>query len=288
MGLNVYINGEFFEKGQACISVYDHGLLYGDGVFEGIRAYNGRIFRRHEHVGRLFRSAEAIALQIPLSPEQISQDMYRTLELNGLRDAYIRLLVTRGIGLLGIDPSKCAGPQVVIIADSIELYPQELYENGLKLIITKTVRTPRYSFDTRVKSLNYLNNIIAKIECLRAGVMEGIMLNTDGKVAECTGDNIFIVKGSQLATPPVSACILEGVTRKVVMDLAPEAGLEAVERDMVPEDLYAADECFLTGTAAEIVPVVGIDDRQIGDGRPGAHTATLLSMFREETEKDPG
>jgi len=287
VGLKVYMNGEFCEQDQARISVYDHGLLYGDGVFEGIRAYNGKVFRCDEHLDRLFASAQAIALDMPLSKQEICSAIYQTLELNGLSDAYIRLIVTRGIGTLGLDPNKCARPQIIIITDSIELYPQELYETGLSLIISSVVRNSSDALDARIKSLNYLNNILAKIECLKAGVMEGIMLNSEGNVAECTGDNIFIVKDGKLLTPPDDACILKGVTRGVVMDLARRDGVETLEQNLVPDDVYQADECFLTGTAAELIPVVRIDDRQIGDGRPGPVTRKLLAMFREETINNP-
>jgi len=287
VGLKVYMNGEFCEQDQARISVYDHGLLYGDGVFEGIRAYNGKVFRCDEHLDRLFASAQAIALDMPLSKQEICSAIYQTLELNGLSDAYIRLIVTRGIGTLGLDPNKCAQPQIIIITDSIELYPQELYETGLSLIISSVVRNSPDALDARIKSLNYLNNILAKIECLKAGVMEGIMLNSEGNVAECTGDNIFIVKDGKLLTPPDDACILKGVTRGVVMDLARRDGVETLEQNLVPDDVYQADECFLTGTAAELIPVVRIDDRQIGDGRPGPVTRKLLAMFREETINNP-
>jgi branched-chain amino acid aminotransferase len=277
----VYIDGKLYEKGEARISVYDHGLLYGDGVFEGIRVYGGRIFRCAEHLDRLFASARAITLEVPMDRQALQDAMHQTLAATGLRDAYIRLLVTRGEGNLGLDPHACPTPSVIIIADSIALYPQEHYEKGLELVTVSTVRTPANVLNPRIKSLNYLNNILAKIECLQAGAHEAIMLNQEGFVAECTGDNIFILKDGRLVTPPVNAGILEGITRQVVMELARGAGMEVLERNMTQFDLYVADECFLTGTAAEIAPVVRIDSRSIGDGRPGAVTKKLLQMFRD-------
>ncbi len=283
MGLKVYINGELYDKEDARISVYDHGVLYGDGVFEGIRAYNGRIFRAEEHIDRLFASARAIALEIPMTREEMIQAMQETLEANGRKDAYIRLLVTRGIGTLGLDPYKCSDPQVIIITDSISLYPREFYEKGLELVTVSTIRNHPNALNPRIKSMNYLNNILAKIECIQAGVSEAIMLNKDGYVAECTGDNIFTVKDGSLVTPPVHAGILEGITRQVVMELAAEVGVGTLEKDLTRFDLYVADEAFLTGTAAEIIPVVRIDSRQIGDGKPGPITHRLLQMFRDRT-----
>jgi branched-chain amino acid aminotransferase len=288
LGLKVYINGQLYEKENARISVYDHGLLYGDGVFEGIRAYNGRIFRCKEHVDRLFASARAIALEIPMTKDEVADAMRATLDANGLTDAYIRLVVTRGVGTLGLDPYQCAEPQVIIITDSVSLYPDEYYDKGLELVTVSTLRNHPNALNPRIKSLNYLNNILAKIECLQAGVIEAIMLNKEGYVAECTGDNIFIVKDGKLLTPPVHAGILEGITRDVVMELAREAGIGALERDMTRFDLYVADECFLTGTAAEIIPVVRIDSRDIGDGTPGPLTLKLLAMFREQTVDSGG
>ncbi len=283
MGLKVYINGDLYEKDEAKISVFDHGLLYGDGVFEGIRVYGGRIFRCREHVDRLFDSAHAIALDIPMTRDEIVDAMRRTLEANSVTDGYIRLVITRGVGDLSLDPYRCRDPRVIIIADSIQLYPPEYYDRGLELVTVATVRNHPNAVSPRIKSLNYLNNTLAKIECMQAGVEEAVMLNKDGCVAECTGDNIFIVKGGRLETPPVHAGILEGITRSVVMDLARAAGIDAVERDMTRFDLYVADECFLTGTAAEVVPVVRIDSRTIGDGRPGPVTLKLLALFREVT-----
>jgi len=288
MSPKVYINGELYERENARISVFDHGLLYGDGVFEGIRAYNGKIFRCREHIDRLFASARAIALEIPLSKDEMIEAIRQTLDANGMADAYIRLLVTRGIGTLGLDPYECTDPQVIIITDHIALYPPKYYEQGLELVAVSTVRNHPNALNPRIKSLNYLNNILAKIECIQAGVGEAIMLNKDGYVAECTGDNIFTVRNGALVTPPVHAGILEGITRQVVIELAREAGIETHERDMTRFDLYVADECFLTGTAAEIIPVVRIDSRQIGDGRPGPVTLMLLKMFRDQTTNNTG
>lgn len=286
MGLKVFINGKLLDREEAAISVFDHGLLYGDGVFEGIRVYNGRIFRCDEHVERLFHSAHAIALEIPMSRAEVVNAMEETLSVNGLKDAYIRLLVTRGAGDLGLNPFLCSDPQVIIIADSIALYPPEFYESGLELVTVATVRNHPSAVSPRMKSLNYLNNVLAKIECVQAGVQEGVMLNKDGYVAECTGDNIFIVCDGQLHTPPVHAGILAGITRAVVLELAEQAGIPALERDLTRFDLFVADECFLSGTAAELVPVVRIDGRVIGDGAPGSLTRRLLAMFRDLTKNN--
>jgi len=284
MGLKVHINGTLHEKDEAKVSVFDHGLLYGDGVFEGIRAYNGTVFKCREHIDRLFDSAKAISLTIPMTKEEMEKAIYDTLEVNSLRDAYIRLIVTRGVGKLGLDPYKCSDPQVIIITDSIELYPKELYEQGLEIITAATTRNFPESLNPRIKSLNYLNNILAKIEAINAGTVEAIMMNAQGCVAECTGDNIFIIRGDELVTPPPHAGILRGITRAVVMGLGREAGLDVHEMDLTRFDLYAADECFLTGTAAEIIPVVKIDMRPIGDGKPGPKTLDLLARFRVLTE----
>jgi branched-chain amino acid aminotransferase len=283
VGLKVYINGKLKDKDEARISVYDHGLLYGDGVFEGIRAYRGNVFRMQEHIDRLYDSAKGIALQIPLSKSEMIEAIHKTLAANKLPDAYIRVVVTRGIGTLGLDPTKCPEPQVIIITDSISLYPKELYEKGLEVVTVPTTRTPHNALSPKIKSLNYLNNILAKIEAKQAGVIEAIMLNANGYVAECTGDNLFIVSNGQLLTPPPHAGILIGITRQVVMELAERADIPAVEQQLTRFDLYVADECFLTGTAAEVIPVVQIDSRPVGDGTPGPVTRKLLKMFREET-----
>jgi len=283
VGLKVSINGKLYEKEDARISVYDHGLLYGDGVFEGARVYGGKIFHCAEHVDRLFDSARAIALEMPVNREELTHAMYDTLEANGLRDGYLRVLVTRGVGTLGLDPYKCAEPQVIIIADSITLYPEEFYKTGLTVVSVPTMRNMANAVSPRIKSMNYLNNILAKIEALQAGAQEAVMLNAQGMVAECAGDNIFIVKNGRLTTPPVHAGILAGITRNVVLGLAVSAGIETAEEDVSRFDLYVADECFLTGTAAEIIPVVKVDGRIIGDGKPGRVTLRLTDMFREET-----
>ena len=287
MGLKVYINGELYEKREARISVYDRGLLYGDGVFEGMRAYNGRVFRCAEHVDRLFDSARAIALTIPLGREELHKAAYDTLKANELADAYIRVVVTRGAGTLGLDPNECSDPQVIIITDTLALYPPELYESGLEVVTAATVRNSPAALSPRIKSLNYLNNILAKIEAIQAGTIEAVMLNNQGMVTECSGDNIFIFKDGRLVTPPRHAGILEGITRNVVLKLAERANIEAAEEDLTRFDLYAADECFLTGTAAEIIPVVKMDGRAIGDGKPGPITLKLLRMFRSETLREP-
>jgi len=279
----VYVNGELHPKGEAKISVYDHGLLYGDGVFEGIRAYSGKVFRLEAHIDRLFNSAKAIALDVPMPREELRAAVERTFAANELTDAYIRVVVTRGVGTLGLDPTKCSDPQVIIIVDTISLYPEEFYEKGLEVVTVSTVRNHLNALSPKIKSLNYLNNILAKIEALQAGVVEAIMLNKDGYVAECTGDNIFIVSDGELVTPPLHAGILDGITRREVMGLAGEAGIPALEREMTRFDLYVADECFLTGTAAELIPVVRIDSREIADGRPGPITLKLLEMYRDQT-----
>jgi len=280
----VYINGQLLPQSQAKISVFDHGLLYGDGVFEGIRAYNGRVFRLTEHLERLYRSAQAIMLAIPLTPEGLEEAVLETLRANSLRDAYIRLVVTRGVGDLGLDPAKCAsGACTIIICDKIQLYPARFYEEGLELNTVTTRRNLPQALSSQIKSLNYLNNVLAKIEVTRAGLQEGIMLNHEGYVAEATGDNIFIAADGKLVTPPVSAGILEGITRAVVMELAAEFGIGVVEERFLQYDVYTASECFLTGTAAEIVPVVKVDGRIIGTGKPGKITKELMTRFRQLT-----
>lgn len=283
MGLKVYINGEFKDKSEAAVSVYDHGLLYGDGVFEGIRAYCGEVFRCKEHVDRLYDSAKAIALTIPLDKDEMIEAIHETLAINDLQSAYIRAVITRGIGTLGLDPTKCSEPQVIIITDEIALYPENFYEQGLEVITVPTQRTPHNALSPKIKSLNYLNNIMAKVEGLQAGVIEAIMLNSQGYIAECTGDNIFVVSEGELITPPPEAGILEGITRGVVMDLARELDIPVNEENLTRFDLYTADEAFLTGTAAEIVPVVRIDSRGIGTGEPGEITHRLLEKYREVT-----
>ena len=287
MPLKVYINGKLYDKEEAKVSVYDHGLLYGDGVFEGIRVYKGKTFRGEQHIDRLFNSAKAIALEIPMTKQELIKAIYGTLGANNLKDGYVRVVVTRGVGKLGLDPKKCHEPQVIIITDNLALYPQDYYEKGLELITAHTVRNPHNVLSPKVKSLNYLNNILARIEAQQAGAIEAVMLNKDGFVAECTGDNIFIGAKGKLVTPPPEAGILEGITRQVVMDLAKKDGITTVEQHLTPFDLYVADECFLTGTAAEIIPAVRIDGRQIGTGRPGPITLRLHELFHEETQNNP-
>jgi len=281
MSPKVYISGKLYEKADAKISVFDHGLLYGDGVFEGIRAYSGRVFRLKEHVDRLYASARTIHLQIPMPKEEMARAITETLEANKLTDAYIRVVVTRGAGSLGLDPRKTTDPQIIIITDLISLYPEELYEHGLKIITAATIRSHPNTVNPRVKSLNYLNNIMAKIEGTNAGCLEALMLNHKGEVAECTGDNIFLIRSGEIHTPSIDSGILEGITRDAVIELAREAGYQVVERTMDRYDVYTADECFLTGTAAELIPVVECDGRPIGAGEPGPITRDLLQRFRK-------
>jgi branched-chain amino acid aminotransferase len=282
--MKIYIDGKYYDKKNARISVFDHGLLYGDGIFEGIRAYHGRVFKLTEHVERLFCSAKSILLKMPLSPEEITQAVLATCRKNKIRDGYIRLVVTRGIGTLGLNPHTCEKSSVIIIADKIQLYPEELYKRGLDIITVATVRNLHSALNPAIKSLNYLNNILAKIEAINGGCEEALMLNAQGYVAECTGDNVFIIKGGQLQTPPLSAGALYGITRGVVMDLAQKNGLVVSEPNLTRHDLFNADECFLTGTGAEIIPVVKIDGRVIGRGKPGAMTEKLVAQFRQLTQ----
>jgi branched-chain amino acid aminotransferase len=279
----VYLNGDLVPQEEAKVSVFDHGLLYGDGVFEGIRAYGGRAFKLVEHVARLYRSARAIKLQIPLTPAQMTAAVERTVAANRLSEGYIRVVVTRGVGTLGLDPDKCTKAQVIVIADSIVLYPEEFYRRGLAIVTVSTIRNHPAALDPRIKSLNYLNNILAKIEGKNAGVVEALMLNAEGLVAECTGDNIFIVNGRVLRTPPIGVGILEGITRDTVINLAREAGYPVREENLTLYDVYNADECFLTGTAAEVIAVVTVDGRTVGTGEPGPVTKDLLGRFRALT-----
>lgn len=278
MPTQVWINGQFFDKLDAKVSVYDHGLLYGDGVFEGIRIYSGKVFKHKEHIDRLYDSAKAIALTVPLSPEQMMKAVEDTVAANKKVDGYIRLIVTRGAGNLGLDPRKCE-PVVIVIVDDISLYPAELYENGLEVITSSYIRNHPNATNPRVKSLNYLNNILAKIEAIRAGCLEAIMLNHKGEVAECTGDNLFVVKHGVLRTPPPDAGILEGVTRNLVIDLAKKAGVPFQEATMTRHDVYVADEMFLTGTAAEVIAVTKVDGRVVGSGKQGPITKQLRELF---------
>ena len=283
MGQKVWLNGKLVDREDAKISVFDHGLLYGDGVFEGIRSYSGRVFRLKEHIRRLFDSANGIRLAIPLAADELAKAVADTLQANGLKDAYIRVVVTRGIGTLGLDPNQCQSPAVFIITDKIVLYPPELYENGLEIITAATMRNHPNAVNPRLKSLNYLNNILAKIEAIDAGTLEAVMLNHQGFVAECTGDNLFIVRDGVLFTPPIAAGILKGITRDEIIAIAGDFGIKVREENLTRHDLYVADECFLTGTAAEVVPVVQIDKRTIGDGHPGPVTKRLLEEFHRRT-----
>ncbi len=282
----VYVDGKLVPKAEATVSVFDHGFLYGDGVFEGIRVYNGNVFRLDEHIDRLYESAKTIALDIPLTPEEMTRAIMDTVSANGLKDVYIRLVVSRGKGDLGIDPDKCPKATVIIIVDKIVLYPEEFYETGISLVTASVRRIPSQCLDPRIKSLNYLNNILAKIEAKKAGVPEAVMLNQNGRVAECTADNIFIVKNGTVATPDLMEGALGGITRKAVLGLAKKAGFKTMTMMMGLHDLYNADECFLTGTGAEIVPVVSIDGRTIGTGRPGKTTVDLLGRYRKLRVED--
>jgi branched-chain amino acid aminotransferase len=280
MSLKVYINGRFVDKEQASISVFDHGLLFGDGIFEGMRSYDGKVFRLDEHLRRLWDSAKSIWLEIPISRQAMAQAVNDTLQLNGIQDGYVRLIVTRGQGTLGLDAHLCSNPQVIIITDHVALYPAEFYEKGLEIITASTLRNHPAALNPRIKSLNYLNNIMAKIEGHHAGCIEALMLNHKGEVAECTGDNVFLVVRGHLLTPPTDAGILEGITREAVMELATNAGIPVRETALTRHDVYVADECFLTGSAAEVIPVVKVDDRVIGDGQPGPITRDLAERFR--------
>jgi branched-chain amino acid aminotransferase len=283
MSLKIYIDGKLYDKEDAKISVYDHGFLYGDGVFEGIRSYGGKVFRLAEHLDRLWDSAKAIWLEVPISKQQMAKAIEDTLAVNGIEDGYIRVVVTRGAGTLGLDPNRCSHPQVIVIADLISLYPDELYREGLEIVTVSVMRNHPAALSPRIKSLNYLNNILAKIEGLQAGCMEALMLNHKGEVAECTGDNLFLVRRQRLLTPPNEAGILEGITRDAVIGLARGMDIEVAEVPLTKHDVYIADECFLTGTAAEVVPVVKVDSRTIGEGVPGPITRELMTRFRELT-----
>lgn len=284
--MKVYIDGQLVDEADAKVSVFDHGLLYGDGVFEGIRMYHNRIFKLKEHIERLYWSAKAILLEIPMTPEEMTQACIETCRANGLREGYIRLIVTRGKGTLGLDPRRCPKPSVIIIAATIQLYPDKVYNEGMTIATVPTTRMLVNSVNPAIKSLNYLNNILARIEANLVGVEEAIMLNTEGFVAECTGDNVFVVQKGKLYTPPLSAGALYGITRNTVLDCARELGIPSGEPNLTRYDLYVADEMFLTGTAAEMVPVVKVDGRVIGNGKPGPVTAKLLAAFREKTKHD--
>jgi len=285
--MKIYINGKYYEKSEAKISVFDHGLLYGDGVFEGIRSYNRLVFKLKEHIDRLFESAKSIMLEVPMAKEQLIKAVVATLKENKLDDAYIRLVVTRGEGDLGLDPRKCLGkPAVIIIVDKIELYPDKLYKEGMEIITVSTTRNSHESLNPQIKCLNYLNNILAKIEATNLGYQEALMLNDEGYVAECTGDNVFIVKDAELYTPPECMGALKGVTRDTVLEIAKKNKISAHEHVFTRHEMYVADECFLTGTAAEIIPVVKVDGRVIGSGKPGKVTLSLIKKFKELTKKE--
>ena len=282
--MKIYIDGKYYDEKNARVSVLDHGLLYGDGVFEGIRAYNGRVFKLSEHIDRLYCSAKAILLAIPMTPREMTEAVLAACRRNRVQDGYVRLVVTRGVGSLGLNPNHCKNPTVIIIAGKIQLYPAELYQRGLNIITVPTARNLHSALNPAIKSLNYLNNILAKIEALNGGCEEAIMLNAGGFVAECTGDNLFIVKGGQLFTPPVSAGALHGITRGVVLELARENGMAASEPNLTRYDLFNADECFLTGTGAEIIAAVKIDGRVIGNGKPGPVTGRLVAQYQALTK----
>ncbi len=282
--MKVYIDGKYYDERNARVSVFDHGLLYGDGIFEGIRAYNGRVFKLKEHIDRLFCSAKAILLNLPMSHEDIMAAVVETCRRNKIRDGYIRLVVTRGIGTLGLNPNRCKNPSVIIIAGKIQLYPQEFYQRGMEIVTVPTTRNLHSALNPAIKSLNYLNNVLARIEANIAGCEEAILLNAEGFVCECTGDNVFIIKERHLFTPPLSAGALYGITRRVVMEMAEESGLTVSEPNLTRYDLFNADECFLTGTGAELVPIVKIDGRVIGEGKRGTVTEKLMAQYRALTK----
>jgi branched-chain amino acid aminotransferase len=282
--MKIYVDGKYCDEKGAKISVFDHGLLYGDGIFEGIRAYNGRVFKLKEHIDRLFCSAKAILLNVPMSHAELMRVVVETCRHNNIRDGYIRLVVTRGIGTLGLNPNRCKDPSIIIIADKIQLYPPELYEKGMEIVTVPTTRNLHSALNPAIKSLNYLNNVLAKIEANNAGCEEAVMLNAEGFVSECTGDNIFIVKAGQLFTPPLYAGALYGITRNVVIELARGEGVTVAETNLTRYDLFNADECFLTGTGAELIPIVKIDGRVIGAGQPGPATRKLVEKYRALTK----
>ncbi|HZJ14457.1 MAG TPA: branched-chain-amino-acid transaminase [Chthoniobacteraceae bacterium] len=284
MELKIYLDGALVPESQAKVSVFDHGLLYGDGVFEGIRFYNGRVFRLEQHIRRLYDCARALLLNIPLTPEEMIRATCETIRANNLRDGYIRLVITRGVGPMGLSPFKCPKSSIIIIAASIALYPEDAYRTGLTMATVATRRPSHDMLSPQVKSLNYLNNVMAKVEAIQAGAEEGLMLNDSGLVAECTGDNLFIVRDGIISTPPLTAGALDGITRGVVFEIARELGLPMRERDLSRHDIYTADECFLTGTAAEVIAAVRLDQRAIGTGKPGDITNRIIARFRELTQ----
>src|SRR6188472_2667365 len=281
----IYIDGKFYSEASAKVSVFDHGLLYGDGIFEGIRFYNGRVFRLEQHLERLWNSARSICLEIPMTRQEMTEALLETIRQNHLRDGYIRLVVTRGVGNLGLNPTQCKSPSVIIIVATIALYHESIYRKGLTIVTCATRRSNPAALNPAVKSLNYLNNVMARIEANLAGADEVLMLNDAGNVAECTADNVFIVKHGQILTPPVAAGALRGITRSVVFEIAAELGVKVRETDITRHDVFVADECFLTGTAAEIVPVVKADGRSIGSGKPGPITARIIARYRQVTRE---
>ena len=283
--LTIYLDGKFVPESEAKVSVFDHGLLYGDGIFEGIRFYNGRVFRLDEHLDRLWDSARSICLEIPISRAEMTEALLETIRRNDLREGYIRQIVTRGVGNLGLNPTQCKRPSIIIIATTISLYPKEVCEKGLTVVTCATRRTGAAALNPAVKSLNYLNNVMARIEANLAGADEALMLNEAGNVAECTADNVFIIKRGQIFTPPISAGALRGITRSVAFDIAAELGIKITETDVTRHDVFTADECFLTGTAAEVIPVVKADGRMIGSGKPGSITLRMIGRFREMTRE---
>ena len=283
--LKIYIDGEFFDEANAKVSVFDHGLLYGDGVFEGIRFYHGRVFRMEEHMDRLWESARSICIDIPMSRRELDDALLETIRQNGLRDGYVRLIVTRGVGNLGLNPIQCKRPSIIIIASTIALYPEEVYRRGLTVVTVATRRMGPATLNPAIKSLNYLNNVLARIEANLANADEALMLNDAGNIAECTADNVFIIKRGQIMTPPITAGALRGITRSVVFDIAAELGIKISEPELTRHDLYIADEAFLTGTAAEVIPMVKVDGRTIGSGEPGGITTRMIARFRELTRE---
>ncbi|MBO7726490.1 MAG: branched-chain-amino-acid transaminase [Thermoguttaceae bacterium] len=285
MSSKIWLDKGLVNEEDAKVSVFDHALLYGDGVFEGMRSYSKKVFRLKEHLDRLWESAHSLCIEIPMTKEEMADAVYETLKANDIVDGYIRLVVTRGNGTLGLDAHLCTNPQVIIIARGLSLYSEELYQNGMKLVTASTIRMPSFSMSTRVKSLNYLNNILAKMEAYRAGCEEVLLLNHRGNVAECSGDNIFIVRKGVLLTPPLDACILEGITRNAVLEVAAELGIEAKQQNFTRHDVYVAEECFLTGSAAEVIPVTELDGRVIGSGKAGPITTKILAAYRELVRK---
>ncbi len=281
----IYIDGSFFDEADAKVSVFDHGLLYGDGVFEGIRFYNGRVFRLEEHMERLWDSARSICIDIPMSRRELDEALLETIRQNNLRDGYVRLIVTRGVGNLGLNPVHCTRPSIIIIVATIALYPEEVYRRGLTVVTVPTRRMGPATLNPAIKSLNYLNNVLARIEANLANADEALMLNDAGNVAECTADNVFLIKRGRIMTPPIAAGALRGITRAVVFDIAAELGFKISELDLTRHDVYIADEAFLTGTAAEVIPMIKADGRVIGNGEPGAITTRMMARFRELTRE---